>query len=401
VEIRPIVSALLRNKTGAVLIALQIAVTLAVVVNAAHIIKQRLDLMSRPTGIDVENIFQVQSIDFTGAVSFQERVRQDLELLRGLPGAVSATAIGSIPLSGGGNVTTYSTTPESDAQTPSANYFQLDEHGLETLGVNLIAGRNFRKEEVEYRDPNSSDFVDVVIITQAFADRLFPDGDALGATLYDGLGSPATIIGIIEHMHGSWVDSDRIGEVVLQPEISEGNFVRYAVRAEAGRRDELMSVVERKLADLDPERVVRGIRSLEEIASVSYRGDRMMATLLSAVIVLLISVTALGIVGLASFSVKSRTKQIGTRRAIGATRPDIIRYFMVENWLITTGGVALGSVLALAFNVWLVRTFELPKLEVVYIPLGIVMLWVLGLIAVLGPARRAASIAPAIATRTV
>jgi putative ABC transport system permease protein len=162
-----------------------------------------------------------------------------------------------------------------------------------------------------------------------------------------------------------------------------------------------MSVVERKLADLDPERVVRGIRSLEEIASVSYRGDRMMATLLSAVIVLLISVTALGIVGLASFSVKSRTKQIGTRRAIGATRSDIIRYFMVENWLITTGGVALGSVLALAFNVWLVRTFELPKLEVVYIPLGIVTLWVLGLIAVLGPARRAASIAPAIATRTV
>jgi putative ABC transport system permease protein len=401
VEIRPILSAMLRNRTGAVLIALQIAVTLAVVTNAAHIIKQRLDLIGRPTGLDVAHIFQVQSVDFSEHVSFSERVRADLELLRGIPGVRVATAIGSMPLSGGGSATEYYVEAGKDESRVAANYFTIDEQGLETLGVKLVAGRDFRPEDVDFYESTSGKLPASIIVTDALAKRLFPDGNALGSTVYDGLGQPQAIVGIVEHMHGSWVDAERVDEVVLRPQIYDGNFVRYAVRTEPGRRDEVMAVVEQKLTMLDPQRVVRGLHSLEEIASDSYGADRAMAILLTTVIALLIAVTALGIVGLASFSVKSRTKQIGTRRAIGATRPDIIRYFMVENWLITTGGVALGSVLALAFNVWLVRTFELPKLEVVYIPLGIVTLWVLGLIAVLGPARRAASIAPAIATRTV
>ena len=399
-EIRPILSALLRNKTGALLVALQIAVTLAVVVNASFIAKQRLDLIGRPTGMDVSNIFAVQSWTFSEGVNHRERMRADLELIRNIPGVVAATSMLSLPLSGGGSATDFYLEPDAE-EGIAANYFPVDEQAIETLGVKLIAGRNFRADEVKYLTPESSEFVDSVIMTEAFARRLFPDGDALGKTIYSGLGQPASIVGIIEHMHGSWVGSERLSEVVLFPSQIEYGFVRYVIRAEAGRRDELMPIVEQKLAELDAQRVVRGLQSHEEVAADSYRGDRMMATLLGAVIVLLISVTALGIVGLASFSVKSRTKQIGTRRAIGATRPDIIRYFMIENWLITTGGVALGSVLALIFNVWLVRTFELPKLEAVYIPLGIVTLWILGLIAVLGPARRAASIPPAIATRTV
>lgn len=400
-EIRPILSAMLRNKTGAVLITLQIAVTLAVVTNAAHIIKQRLDLIGRPTGLDVAHIFQVQSVDFAEHVSFRERVRADLELLRGLPGVRAATAIGSMPLSGGGSATEHYVEAGQDESRVAANYFTIDEQGLETLGVKLVAGRDFRPEDVDFYESTSGKLPASIIVTDVLAKRLFPNGNALGATVYDGLGQPQAIIGIVEHMHGSWVDAERVDEVVLRPQIYDGNFVRYAVRTEPGRRDEVMAVVEQKLTALDPQRVVRGVRSLEEIASDSYGADRAMAILLTTVIALLIAVTALGIVGLASFSVKSRTKQIGTRRAIGASRPDIIRYFMVENWLITTGGVALGSALAVALNLWLVRTFELPKLEIVYIPLGIAALWLLGLLAVLGPARRAASIAPAIATRTV
>ena len=64
-----------------------------------------------------------------------------------------------------------------------------------------------------------------------------------------------------------------------------------------------------------------------------------MVAFLSVIVGLMISVTALGIVGLASFYVNVRSKQIGTRRAVGARRVDIIRYFMLENWLLTTGGV--------------------------------------------------------------
>jgi putative ABC transport system permease protein len=126
-----------------------------------------------------------------------------------------------------------------------------------------------------------------------------------------------------------------------------------------------------------------------------------MTILLMSTIFLLVSITSLGIIGLASFSVRQRTKQIGTRRAVGATRKDIMRYFMVENLLVTTMGVALGAILAVVFNVWLVNEYSLEKLDLLYIPVGVVSLWILGQLAVLMPAIKAAGIAPAIATRTV
>ena len=113
------------------------------------------------------------------------------------------------------------------------------------------------------------------------------------------------------------------------------------------------------------------------------------------------AVTALGIVGLASFHVNQRRKQIGTRRAVGARRVDIIRYFMLENWLLTTAGVFLGAILAFAFGQWLSAAYSLPRLEPWYVAAGIVLLWILGQLAVYVPARRAAAIPPALATRTV
>jgi putative ABC transport system permease protein len=126
-----------------------------------------------------------------------------------------------------------------------------------------------------------------------------------------------------------------------------------------------------------------------------------MVAFLGVLIGLMISVTALGIVGLASFLVSVRRKQIGTRRAVGARRIDIIRYFMVENWLLTTGGVVAGTVLAFVFGQWLSSAYSLPRLPPTYVAGGVVLLWILGQLAAFLPARRAAAIPPAIATRTV
>jgi putative ABC transport system permease protein len=116
---------------------------------------------------------------------------------------------------------------------------------------------------------------------------------------------------------------------------------------------------------------------------------------------LVVIVTVIGIVGLAAFSVAARTKQLGTRRAIGARKFHILRYFLVENWIITTGGVVLGCVLALAAGVQLSRMYQIPQLPLYYLVGGVLLLWVVGLLAVLVPAFRAASISPAVATRTV
>lgn len=126
-----------------------------------------------------------------------------------------------------------------------------------------------------------------------------------------------------------------------------------------------------------------------------------MAWLLTAVIVALLVVTALGIVGLASFWVQQRTRQIGVRRALGATRGQILRYFQTENFLLATLGIFIGMVLAYGLNQLLMGRYELPRLPLVYLPVGAVALWLLGQIAVYWPARRAASVPPALATRSV
>ena len=126
-----------------------------------------------------------------------------------------------------------------------------------------------------------------------------------------------------------------------------------------------------------------------------------MSGMLLGVIAALLLVTALGIVGLASFWVQQRTRQIGIRRAVGATRGHILQYFQTENFLLSTAGVVIGMALAFGINLFLMLHYELPRLPAVYFPIGAVLLWVIGQLAVLGPALRAAAVPPVVATRSV
>jgi putative ABC transport system permease protein len=98
--------------------------------------------------------------------------------------------------------------------------------------------------------------------------------------------------------------------------------------------------------------------------------------------------------------VTQRRKQIGVRRALGARRADILRYFIMENLMITTAGVVAGVMLAVALNNLMVSKLEMEQLPIGYLLAGAALFWVLGLGAVYGPAWRAASISPALATRT-
>ena len=194
---------------------------------------------------------------------------------------------------------------------------------------------------------------------------------------------------------------DKLANVVIQPGKPASTTNKYIIRVEPGMRDELMPIIEQKLGESNLRRVVKSVRALEEMAARSYRRDRGMAIILSVVISLLIGLTALVIVGLSSFHVSQRTKQIGTRRALGATRMHIIKQFMLENWLITSAGAVLGAILTVAVAYWLENSFELPRLDWRYLPAGILSLWALSSLAAIEPARRAAAVPPAVATRSV
>jgi putative ABC transport system permease protein len=401
IPFRPILSALLRNRTGALLVAVQISIALAVLVNAVYIVEQRIDKMNRPTGMDDQNIFVVSSTGFARDFDYEASLREDLAYMRSIPGVIAASAVNAVPLSNGGSSIHINTVPGDPAHGLFGNYFGVDEQGIDMLGVRLIAGRNFRPTEV-LRPASSvqTAWAPQVILTKALADDLFPAGDALGKTIYDVDDRPATVIGIIDHMLGSWVSHDHAGHVFLRPRLPTGPAVRYMVRTHPGQRDAIMQTVEEHLSASNTRRAINWVRPLALFKKNSYLADRNMGVFLVTVTSLLLAITSFGIFGLATFNVSTRTKQIGTRRAVGARRGDIVRYFLVENWMITTSGVLIGCVMALAVGYWLSSEYDLPRVDLHYLVSGVLVLWVLGTLAAWQPARRAAKVSPALATRT-
>lgn len=402
-HIRPILTALFRNRTGAVLVALQIAIALAVLVNAVYIVKQRVVRIGRPSGVDVENIIAISSTGFTSNFDRAASVREDLAWLRGLDGVVAATLTSSIPMSGSGSATTVFRQP-APKNGLQVFYYHMDEHAIDALGLKLIAGRGFTAADVEPEaDPRASEFVSQVLLTQSAADALFPGQNAVGKTVYAQLEKPATVIGVVERLHGSWMAVGDLDDfnVFIGPRIAAGPVSLYLVRTKPGQRDAILKLAEAHLSASNPGRVIDWVRTLELFKRNAYLNDRNMGIFLIGVTALLFAVTALGIFGLATFNVSTRTKQIGTRRAIGARRGDIVRYFLVENWLITSAGVVIGCALALGVGYWLSLQFQLPRLDLYYLLAGTLVVWAAGQLSAWQPARRASAVSPSVATRTV
>lgn len=401
IPFRPIISALLRNRTGALLVAVQISIALAVLVNAVYIVEQRVDKMNRPTGMDDQNIFVVSSTGFARNFDYQATLHEDLDYLRSLPGVIAASAVNAVPLSGGGSANHINAVTGKPADGQSGNYFAVDEQGLTMLGVKLVAGRDFRAEDVQPPPSNVQTYYSPqVIVSKPLAEALFPQGDALGKTVYDVEDKPATIIGIVENMLGSWVSRDHADYTYFVPRFPNGPAVRYMVRTQPGQRDALMRTVEEHMSASNLHRAINWVRPLALFKKNSYLADRNMGVFLVTVTALLLAITSLGIFGLATFNVSTRTKQIGTRRAVGARRRDIVRYFLVENWMITTCGVLIGCIMALAIGYWLSHEYHLPRVDLYYLVAGVAVLWTLGTLAAWQPARRAAKVSPALATRT-
>jgi putative ABC transport system permease protein len=377
-EIGPIFRSLIHHKTRFWLITFEIALTLAIVANCINMILDQRSSM--------------------------------LRLMRALPGVRAATGTSAIPLSGGGSATgRRATGTEIDPLT--APYFFVDSEALETFGVELAEGRDFVESDFvrDEDDKNSeADEVDAeperynVIVSQGLADVLFPDGGALGSTIEGSSGGNVdTVVGIIEHMHCAWPTSPLAERVMLYPdEPWSMRRARFLVRTEPGMIDELYTRLETDLLDSAEGRLVT-VRTLKEIKDETYSSVHAVTKMLGGVSVLLVVVTSLGIIGLTSFSVTQRTREIGTRRALGATRLAILRYFLVENWLITAMGLTLGILLTYGLNFALARWSDVQTIGMPVVAGGMILIWCVGLLAALVPAIRGTSVPPVLATQTV
>jgi putative ABC transport system permease protein len=346
--------------------------------------------------------------------------QEDLAMLRAIPGVLSAAIVSDLPLSG--NQSSSGACGSLDAVRAAMSARSVDVAGcaepeqyaggsqlLRTLGLKLVAGRDFRADEYVPGLPGQAiSGAPAVIISRDLAQRLYPNVSAIGRSLYFGAdgfkGQGTPIVGVVEHLLRSNLVKDTTNDqsmlLPVAPADGDASFILRSRPAE--RTSVIITAVARLAARVSDRRVsVATSATYSQVRSDYFRHDTTMIGLLLAAALGLLFVTALGIAGLASFWVQQRTRSIGIRRALGATRGDILHYFQTENFLIVSLGIALGMLLAFALNLLLMTHYELPRLPLVYLPIGAVALWLLGQLAVLGPALRAAAVPPVVATRSV
>lgn len=402
-EFGPIFRSLRRNRARVVLIVAEVALTLAIVANCMSLILDTRAELARESGFDDEHILTVQTSPYAEPLRDQEvlnrLVDQDLRTLRALPGVRAAAHTTLRPWASSGSITGLRV-PGTRNEPVSAQNPSADPGLFATLGVSIAEGRNFTEAEYDHGATAPADEVQPVIVSRALAEKLYPGTSAIGKQVaYADDSQRFTIVGVVDRFYNPFADTpDR---VMFQPSRSVGfDFgAFYLIRAQ-GDPGKLMTQVEKALVGVEKGRLIRSRTLVDERAEFQSR-DRLLVSSLNAVMVLLVLVTALGIVGLTSFSVTERRRQIGTRRALGADRMAIVRHFLLENWMVTTFGIVLGAGLAYGLNFGLVTWVTGARLSPAVVAAGAAGLWLIGLAAALGPALRGARVPPAIATRNV
>ncbi|KAB8061604.1 FtsX-like permease family protein [Janthinobacterium sp. FT14W] len=410
-EIRPILSALMRSKTGAVLVAVQVAISLAILANALYIVNLRQAIAARPTGVAAENdIFyvKVQNMDKGSPQRQIAEQKRQAAILRALPGVASVAQTTQAVLSRSGSSTNVAAKRGQAEASAGTSMYVTPDSLVRTYGLKLVEGRDFHPDEVpEINEDVDETFPKVVIVTRAAAQKIWPgETSFVGRPLFNGTGDnddEMRVIGVVERLQTQVGQVSAQGEysIILPARLTGGrDALLFAVRAEPGQRNRLMQEAEQAIRTSSTERLLVRTDTLEQHRKARYLADQGLSWMLIAVSTLLLLVTASGIVGIASLWVSQRRKQIGVRRALGARRIDILRYFLTENFMITSVGVAAGVLLALGLNQLLVSQLEMARLPPGYLLAGALVFWLLGVGAVYGPAWRAASISPATATRS-
>lgn len=420
-EFGPILRSMSRNKVRYGLIVLEIALTLAIVTNCVSLIRGAQRELSTSSGFDDANLLNVRSQpfapDFKEAGYQNNAVRQDLDALKAIPGVLAASNTRFLPWQGGGSSGEVRVAGSKEPWLRTQMY-NADDSTLATLGVKLVEGRTFTREETEAettrlagllgkaretgtdgtpKDKISQD----VVISRALARLAFGEGSPLDKRFEDSDGDQYHVVGVIDRFYNPY--GWPIHEYVV---FYSGTSTSYAggapflVRAEPGSLDRVRAAIEKRLIEVNGGRNVT-VRTIPDIKDNFQSGQMLLLRVLSGVIVLLLFVTSLGIIGLTSFSVAERTRQIGTRRALGAQKSDILRYFLLENWIVTTLGLSLGILVAVGLNLLLVQNLHVKRMDLSLLAGGVLLLWVAGLFATFFPALKGARVAPAIATRNV
>jgi putative ABC transport system permease protein len=261
-------------------------------------------------------------------------------------------------------------------QTASAGYFRA-------LEIPLKAGRLFE-------DRDRLEKIVPVIISEAIADQFFPRENPIGVRLKAGGPDGAVVVGVVGNVRRTSL-TDRPRADLYFPGPANTLFIQTS-----GDPLSALPAVRTALRNLEPAVVVHGARTMSDYASASMAITRLAMRLLAGFAIVALVLAAIGTYGVMAYSVRRRTREIGTRVALGADRGDIIRLIMREGGVITVMGIAVGVAAGLmAARSLSAVLYGVPPGDPLSLAVAAAVLLTTGMAACYIPARRAARVDPA------
>lgn len=378
------------------LVVAEVALALVVVSGAGLMINSFLRLMRVDVGFPPDRLLTF-SVDISlnryrnpdDQVRYLDRV---LERVRSAPGVAAAGACTSLPP----NITqqrgAFSIEDEPVTTTsPRAWHLPATPGFIEALGLPLVRGRTFL-DQVDASGPP------VAIINRALSERYFKDRDPIGRRV-NFAGAARTIVGVVGDTRYDGLAMP-VGFQIYIPYAQQPFPGMYIVARSNGDARGLIGPVRQAVISVDPREEGSRFRTMTEILGNSINEPRFYTLLLGIFGLVALALAAIGTFGVISYSVAQRTREIGVRVALGASRGNVVGMVLRESLRLIGGGVALGVAAALGVTRLLESLlFEVQPTDPFTFVCVITLLIAVGLAAAFFPARRAAKIDPMAALR--
>lgn len=388
-----LIKSLLRRKVITALLLVQLALTLALIANSAVLAWQARQLANQPTGLSLTQLLRVPIKptlpELRSQPALGDLMARQLSAIRAVPGVVSASWMNQTPLLFGGMNGNIFVIDKQDTTNIGMVPYQLGSVSMrETLDLTLLQGRWLEETDVD---------TEVIVISEQLAKQLFADGNVLGQQT-----SAGRVIGVVSDVLTQRYADHQNYAIYLPWNMPNADYgYQLVVKTAPGQLDRVREQLPAVLKTVELEVDIGTLQSFAELHRTLFRSETGLATLLAVLSGLMLVVAMISAYSHALFHGVQQQKEIGIKRALGASRPRILLEVLSESWLTTLTGASIGVVLALGLQQQLAKVLSMPAIPWSLLLASLLLLLLCVSIATWYPARLATRVSPATATKTL